>query len=74
MTNKSSSGLMRTIIFLVLAIPVILFLLQYSKKRHGQFEEKAQACMDRCVAEGHEGADFKWAALSKEECTCLDSQ
>jgi len=72
MSDKSSNEFMRTIIFIVLAVPVIWYLVQFSMKRNNQFEGKAQACELECTEKGYAGSEFKWAALSKSECVCLE--
>jgi len=74
MEKKSSSGLMRTLIFFILAGPVIWYLVRFSILRNSQFDEKAKICSDECAAQGYTGAEFKWAALSKADCTCLEEE
>ncbi len=74
MSEKSSRGLMRTVIFFILAVPVIWYLVRYSVLRNSQFEGKARVCAEDCSAQGYLGSEFKWAAFSKADCTCLEEE
>lgn len=71
MSETSWKGWIRTLVFLALAIPVVWYLIAFSMERNREFDAKAKACADQCAAKGFSGSEFKWAALSKAECVCL---
>ena len=70
MNILSEKGNIRTLIFALLAIPAIGYLLLFSYQRHTQFEGKAQACKDKCEADGYLSHNFNWSAFSGESCEC----
>ncbi|MCD4780493.1 MAG: hypothetical protein K8S27_08110 [Candidatus Omnitrophica bacterium] len=67
---NTKQGNIRTIIFGLLALPMIGYFIWFSMQRHSQFESKAQACAADCTTQGYLAHDFKWSAFSGEQCDC----
>ncbi len=74
MSEQSGGGFMRTIIFFILAVPMIWYLVSFSIKKNNQFEGKAKLCAETCSAQGYLGSEFKWSAFSKEDCHCIEGE
>ena len=61
---------MRTVIVLVIGVPIIVYLVSYSIERHKQFDGKAAACQEQCTAQGYLRVEFTWAPFRESQCTC----
>jgi len=70
----TSNASTRTIILIVVLVPVIIYLLNFAYKKNKESSERAQACYQSCIDEGYEGYDFQWQMLSGPQCQCLGEQ
>ena len=62
---------MRTLIFLIILVPVIGCLIYFSIKKNAESELRARQCRQQCAAQNYSGYEFKWNVLSGPVCECL---
>ena len=62
---------MRTIVLIVIFVPVIAYLIYFSMKKNSESEMRANQCQTDCTAKGYSGHEFKWNVLSGPVCSCL---
>ena len=71
-SNTGSNGNpLRTLIFLIIFLPVIGWLVMFSIKKNNESGQRSQACLEECTAGGHLGYEFNWNILSGPVCKCL---
>lgn len=68
-TKKSDP--LRTLIFMIIFLPVIGWLVMFSIKKNNESGQRSQACQEECTKSGHMGYEFKWNILSGPVCQCL---
>jgi len=71
-SNEDAS--FRVIIILLIAIPLIGWLLSFAYKKYSQSEAKAKECEVSCTAKGYAGYDFKWDVFGEPKCECVGEQ
>lgn len=67
--EKNSS--VRTVILMVIFLPVIAWLVMFSVKKNNESGERTQQCQEECEKSGNSGYDFKWNILSGPVCQCI---
>ena len=71
MAQEKESSFLRTLIFLIIFVPVIGYLIYFSIKKNNESESRAQKCHQECADQGFAGYDFRWNVLSGPVCKCL---
>ena len=74
MSQEKQSNSLRTMIFVIVFLPVIGYLAFFSIKKNAEADTRAQQCQEQCMKEGARGHDFKWNVLSGPVCTCLGAE
>ncbi|MBL8013266.1 MAG: hypothetical protein JNN05_05405 [Candidatus Omnitrophica bacterium] len=70
MTQEKNSSL-RTIILMIIFLPVIGWLVMFSVKKNNESGQRTQQCQEECAKSGNAGYDFKWNILSGPVCQCI---
>lgn len=68
---QEKNGSMRTLIFMIIFLPVIGWLVMFSIRKNNESAQRAQACQEECVNSGNSGYEFKWNILSGPVCKCI---
>ncbi len=67
--EKNSS--IRTLIFMIIFLPVIGWLIFFSIKKNNESGQRSQQCQEECTKKGNSGYEFKWNVLSGPVCQCI---
>jgi hypothetical protein len=74
--QKSDDGsvvaLVRTIVLLAVALPVIGWLLYFAYQKNTEMEPRMKACQAQCKERGTLGYQFKWTIMSGPVCECVN--
>lgn len=71
MTQDTKSSL-RTLIFVIVLVPVIGWLVMFSLKKNSESAQRAQVCQEECAQSGAQGHEFSWNILSGPVCKCIE--
>lgn len=71
MTDQRSNST-GTLILLIIAVPIIAYLLYFAHKKSTESEAKSIQCRTDCTAKDYRGYEFKWNILSGPKCNCFD--
>lgn len=63
---------MRTLIFLLIFLPVIGWLVMFSIRKNNESGQRSEQCQVDCAKNGHAGYEFRWSVLSGPVCECID--
>ncbi len=68
---RNHGGSMRTVIFFLLAAPVIGYTVYFGYRKSTESEKRAAECQRTCSEEGYLGHEFRWNVFSGPDCTCF---
>ncbi len=71
MAQEKNSSL-RTVVFLIVFLPVIGWLVMFSVKKNSESAQRAQVCQEECSQSGAQGHEFTWNILSGPVCKCIE--
>jgi len=63
---------MKTIIFVILGVLIVMLGFQFAQRRQKEFKEESQICEQECKAQGYAGWEYKAGSFAKGQCQCLD--
>lgn len=69
--SQGQNNTLRTVIFFVVAVPLIIWLIMFADNKNKQSKVKARQCEEQCTAKGYQGYDFQWQMLSGPNCSCV---
>lgn len=68
---EQNNNSLRTLIFMVIFLPVIGWLIMFSIKKNKESGTRSQQCFEECTQSGNSGYEFKWNILSGPVCQCI---
>lgn len=71
MQKKFQAASVRTVLMVVIIVPVTLYLLHFAYKKNTESEARANQCQAKCKEEGFPGYSFQWNILTGPQCECL---
>jgi hypothetical protein len=69
--TQEQNNLIRTLVFMIIFVPVIGWLIFFSIKKNNESGQRSQMCQEECTKSGHMGYEFKWNILSGPVCQCI---
>lgn len=69
MRNRKGSA--RTVIFFLLAAPLIGYMVYFGYRKSTESEQRADECQQTCSAGGYLGHEFRWDVFSGPKCSCF---
>jgi heme/copper-type cytochrome/quinol oxidase subunit 2 len=69
--GQEKNSWLRTLLFMVILLPVIGWLIMFSIKKNNESGQRAQQCSEECSKNGNSGYEFKWNILSGPVCECI---
>jgi hypothetical protein len=65
-------NLVRTVVLLAIALPVIGWLLYFAYQKNTEMEPRMKACQASCKERDTLGYQFKWTIMSGPVCECVN--
>lgn len=68
---QNNKGSMRTLAFLLLAAPIIGYMVYFGYRKGTESEQRAAECQKTCTTEGYLGHEFRWDVFGGPQCQCF---
>ncbi len=73
MPKADQRNYLRTLIWVIIAVPVIAYLLYFAYQKNTESATRAKQCETKCTDQGYGGYEFQWNILSGPVCKCFKS-